>query len=234
LLAKYPGVEIAYCAHPFAVDVRLGWGDGRVSEAQTKRLVQECVALLGDDVFCVGSDSLAEAVADLLRGEEKNLAVAESGTGGQLASVFTDLPGATKFFQGGVVCYRNSGKVILLDIPECLISQHGAVSAETAVAMASGVSEKLVADFGLSITCCAGSGASCRKPADRHRLHRAACARRRVRCKRLAYPGYRGGRAGSRDQRGARLAPPRTAPPAPRAQPQALPRPGRPVKSPAG
>ncbi|HLP07653.1 MAG TPA: CinA family nicotinamide mononucleotide deamidase-related protein [Opitutaceae bacterium] len=188
LLAKHPGVEIAYCAHAWAVDVRFGWGDGAATEAEARQLADEALALLGDDVFAVGNDSLAEAVADLLRQEEKTLAVAESGSGGQLASVFTDLPGASKFFQGGVVVYRNAGKVILLDIPEALLSQHGAISAEAAVAMASGVSEKLVADYGLSIACCAGPGACCDGKAAGSTfvgLH----APDGVWCRRLDYPG---------------------------------------------
>lgn len=188
LLAKYPGVEVAYCAHFGAVDVRLGWGNGRIAEAQVHRLVAECTALLGDDVFSVGTDSLADAVADLLRQDDKTLAVAESGSGGLLASVFTDLPGASKFFQGGVVCYRNSGKVIMLDIPECMLDQHGAVSAETAAAMATGVCENFVADYGLSIACCAGPGACCENKAAGTvfvGLH----APDGVWCKRLEYPG---------------------------------------------
>ncbi len=187
VLAGYPGVGVAYCAHPWAVDVRLGWDEGRATEAEVKKLAAECTALLGDDVFSVGDDTLAETVADLLRSDDKTLAVAESGSGGLLASVFTDLAGASKFFQGAVVCYRNSGKVIMLDIPECLLSQHGAVSAETAAAMATGVAENFVADYGLSITCCAGPGACDSKTAGTVfvGLH----APEGVWCKRLEYPG---------------------------------------------
>ena len=188
LLAKYPDVEVAYCAHAWAVDVRLGWHGGRASAAQARQLADECRALLGDDVFTVGTDSLAEAVADLLRSDDKTLAVAESGSGGQLASVFTDLPGASKFFHGGVVCYRNGGKVIMLDIPECLLSQHGAISPEIAVAMATGAAENFVADYALSITCCAGPGACCGGKAAGTvfvGLH----SPDGVWCKRLEYPG---------------------------------------------
>lgn len=188
LLAQYPGVDVASCAHAFAVDVRFGWNSGRATEAQVRKLAAEAAALLGDDVFAVGDDTLAEAVADLLRLDDKTLAVAESGSGGQLASLFTDLPGATKFFQGGIVCYRNGGKVIMLDIPEALLSQHGAISAETAVAMATGVCENFVADYGLSITCCAGPGACCGDKAAGTvfiGLH----APEGVWCKHLEYPG---------------------------------------------
>ena len=159
LLAKYPKVEVAYCAHAWSVDLRFGWARNPAVEKQARKLAQECRALLGDDVFAEGSATLAETVADLLRSQETTLAVAESGTGGQLANLFTDLPGASKYFHGAVVCYRNGGKVIMLDIPECLFSQHGAISPEVAVAMATGAAENFVAEYALSISCCAGPGA---------------------------------------------------------------------------
>jgi nicotinamide-nucleotide amidase len=75
--------------------------------------------------------------------------VAETGTGGLLANAFTDICGASKFFAGGCVCYSNDSKMQLLDVPECLLLQHGAVSAEAAVAMATGAAEKLGADYAL-------------------------------------------------------------------------------------
>jgi nicotinamide-nucleotide amidase len=94
LLAKYPKVEVAYCAHAWSVDLRFGWARNAAVEKQARKLAQECRALLGDDVFAEGSATLAETVAELLRSQETTLAVAESGTGGQLANLFTDLPGA--------------------------------------------------------------------------------------------------------------------------------------------
>jgi nicotinamide-nucleotide amidase len=100
----------------------------------------------------LGDDSLSKVCADLLRSQEKMLAVAETATGGLLANAFTDICGASKFFSGGCVCYSNDSKMQLLDIPECLLLQHGAVSAEAAVAMATGASEKLGADYALAIT----------------------------------------------------------------------------------
>ncbi|MGC3970525.1 MAG: nicotinamide-nucleotide amidohydrolase family protein [Pirellulales bacterium] len=73
-----------------------------------------------------------------------------------LANSFTDVCGASKFFQGGIVSYSNDSKMLLLDCPECLLSQHGAVSEECAVAMATGVAEQLGADYGVAITGFAG------------------------------------------------------------------------------
>ena len=153
---RYPGLGIAYCAHLGQVDCRVSSPDGRYSRTQLESLAQECVTLLGDDFIGYGHDSLAKDVADQLRALGRTLAVAESCTGGLLANSFTDICGASKFFQGGVVSYSNDAKMLLLDCPECLLSQHGAVSAECAVAMASGVAEQLGADFGLSVTGFAG------------------------------------------------------------------------------
>jgi nicotinamide-nucleotide amidase len=119
-------------------------------------IAAECVQLLGEDFVAFGDDSLAKVCADLLRAGEKVLAVAETATGGLLANAFTDICGASKFFAGGCVCYSNDSKMQLLDVPECLLLQHGAVSPEAAVAMATGAAEKLGADYALAITGFAG------------------------------------------------------------------------------
>ena len=121
-----------------------------------RNLANECAALLDEDFVCFGHDSMVKVVADELRAQGRTLAVAESCTGGLLANSFTDVCGASKFFQGGIVSYSNDSKMLLLDCPECLLSQHGAVSAECAVAMATGVAEQLGADFGVAITGFAG------------------------------------------------------------------------------
>jgi nicotinamide-nucleotide amidase len=108
--------------------------------------------LLGEDLIGFGHDSLAKVVADLLRAQEKILAVAETVTGGLLAHAFTDLAGACKFFAGGCVCYSNESKIQLLDVPECILDQHGAVSAENTVAMATGAAERMGSDYALAVT----------------------------------------------------------------------------------
>jgi nicotinamide-nucleotide amidase len=153
---RYPGLGIAYCAHQWQVDCRVSSPDRRYSMNTLRGVAAECATLLGDDFVCFGHDSLAKVVADQLRESGRTLAVAESCTGGLLANSFTDICGASKFFQGGIVSYSNDSKMLLLDCPECLLSQHGAVSAECAVAMATGVAEQLGADFGVAITGFAG------------------------------------------------------------------------------
>lgn len=153
---KHPGLGIAYCAHQWAVDCRLSSPDARYTRDELHEIADECATLLGDDLVCVGHDTLAKVTADLLRSQGRTLAVAESCTGGLLANCFTDFCGASKFFMGGIVSFSNDSKMVLLDCPECLLSQHGAVSAECAVAMACGVAEQLSSDYGLAITGYAG------------------------------------------------------------------------------
>lgn len=151
-----PGLGVAFCAHSGHVDCRLSSPGGELGAAEIGAIAIECAQLLGEDFVTYGDDSLAKVCADLLRSQEKLLAVAETATGGLLANAFTDICGASKFFAGGCVCYSNDSKMQLLDVPECLLLQHGAVSAEAAVAMATGAAEKLGADYALSITGFAG------------------------------------------------------------------------------
>jgi nicotinamide-nucleotide amidase len=157
IFAKHgDALSIAFCAHQGQVDVRVSSPSGKLTLAQLDGIAAECASLMGEDFMCYGADSLAKVAADLLRAQELTLAVAETATGGMLASAFTDICGASKFFAGGCVCYSNESKMQLLDVPECLLAQHGAVSAENAVAMAVGAAERLGADYGLAITGFAG------------------------------------------------------------------------------
>lgn len=149
-------LSVAFCAHQGMVDCRVSSPSGRLSLADLDGIAHECGALLGEDVTCYGHDSLAKVVSDLLRAQEKRLAVAETATGGLLANAFTELGGACKFFAGGVVCCCNDARMQLLDVPECLLQQHGAVSAECAVAMATGAAETLGADYAIAVTGFAG------------------------------------------------------------------------------
>jgi nicotinamide-nucleotide amidase len=149
-------LSIAYCAHAGAVDCRVSSPSGRLTYAQLEEIAAECAKLLAEDFVCFGQDSLARVCAELLRAQEKRVAVVETATGGMLANAFTEVCGACKFFAGGVVCCSNDAKMLLLDVPECLLMQHGAVSDEAAVAMATGAAETLGADYALAVTGFAG------------------------------------------------------------------------------
>jgi nicotinamide-nucleotide amidase len=145
-------LNVAFCAHQGSVDCRVSSANGALSPVQLEEIAAECAALLGEDFICYGHDSLARVCAELLRSQEKKLAVVETATGGLLAHAFAEVCGACKFFAGGVVCCSNDAKMQLLDVPECLLIQHGAVSDEAAVAMATGAAETLGADYALAVT----------------------------------------------------------------------------------
>ncbi len=95
---------------------------------------------------------------DLAREQGFTIGAAESCTGGLVAARLTSVPGSSDAFSGGVVPYDNRLKVELLGVPEDTLNRHGAVSAETAEAMAQGARSALAADVGVSVTGVAGPG----------------------------------------------------------------------------
>lgn len=103
-------------------------------------------------------DSLPRQVGALLRARHLKLAVAESCTGGLLCSLLTDIPGSSDYFLGGIVAYAYEAKTALLGISPEFLLEHGAVSEETARAMARAARERLAANIALGITGIAGPG----------------------------------------------------------------------------
>lgn len=145
-------LSVAFCAHAGHVDCRLSSPSGRLSGNHLEEIAAECAVALGEDFVCTGYDSLAKVCADLLRAQDRKLAIAETATGGLLAHAFTDVCGVSKFFAGACVTYSTDTTVQLLDVPECLFQQHGTASGESAMAMATAAAEKLGADYAIAIT----------------------------------------------------------------------------------
>jgi len=157
ILAGIDSLVVGYCAHAGMVDLRLSSHDANtLSEEKLNEIGEVCRKELGEDFVCFGDRTLAGVIFGDLRALDKTLAVAESCTGGLLSSQFTEIPGISKVFHGGAVCYHNDAKVQVLDVPESMLDQHGAVSEEVAIAMATGACEKYGADYGLSVTGFAG------------------------------------------------------------------------------
>lgn len=100
----------------------------------------------------------AVRVGELLRKVDWSLAVAESCTGGMLGGEISSVPGSSAYFVGGVIAYSNCVKSRVLEVPQAVLDEHGAVSRPTALAMAIGARKALAADVAISITGVAGPG----------------------------------------------------------------------------
>jgi len=108
---------------------------------------------------------LEQRLGDFLRKKNQTLSVAESCTGGSLAQRLTSVPGSSAYFWGGVVAYHNRAKTVLLGVPSDILKKYGAVSGETAQAMAEGMRRISGTDYALSITGVAGpDGGTAKKP----------------------------------------------------------------------
>ena len=126
------------------------------AEAMIAPVLQEVTQKLGDVVYGVDADCIEESMHRLLEQNPHTFAAAESCTGGYIAKRFTDLPGASRFFKGGMTTYTNEAKARLLGIDPALIQEKGAVSFEVAQAMAESCRAILGADIGLGVTGLAG------------------------------------------------------------------------------
>jgi nicotinamide-nucleotide amidase len=101
---------------------------------------------------------LATAVGRALQNHQYMLATAESCTGGGVAQAITEVAGSSEWFDCGFVTYSNASKMALLKVPAAILSAHGAVSEETAAAMASGAIANSLANAAVSTTGIAGPG----------------------------------------------------------------------------
>jgi nicotinamide-nucleotide amidase len=134
----------------------------------TKRLDRFVAALsreVGEVLLGADGAPLEEVVGRHLRAQGRTLAVAESCSGGLICHRLTNISGSSDYFQGGVVTYSNQAKMDLLRVSADTLEQKGAVSSDTAAAMAQGVRELFQADFGLAVTGIAGpTGGTPAKP----------------------------------------------------------------------
>ena len=133
--------------------------------AVLEKAVAQAVSVLGPDVYSTDGRLLEAVVGDLLVERGLRIGVAESCTGGLLASRLTDIPGSSRYFDQGVVVYANEAKTELLGVSPDVLRAHGAVSEPTAVAMAEGIKTRARAGVGVGVTGIAGpSGGTPEKP----------------------------------------------------------------------
>jgi nicotinamide-nucleotide amidase len=160
LVKKYPEVEFGFRTHAPENHLKLLAHGANEAEANARLAAAEadCRALLGEVLFGADDQTLEGEVAALLTRRHETLSLAESCTAGLAMGALSRVPGATGWLYGGAVTYADASKSGWLSIPPALLSAHGAVSKEVAVAMAEGVRAESGADWGVSITGFAGPG----------------------------------------------------------------------------
>jgi nicotinamide-nucleotide amidase len=128
------------------------------ADAALDRAVGLLREALSPSVYSVDGRPLEAVVGSLLRERKLMIAVAESCSGGLLASRLTDVPGSSDYVERGVVCYSNRAKTELVGVPDAMIREHGAVSEPVARAMAEGIAARAGTQVGVGITGIAGPG----------------------------------------------------------------------------
>jgi nicotinamide-nucleotide amidase len=162
------------------------------SEAEAQAKLDRSLGLirerLGALVYAEGDETLESVTGRILIERAMTVAVAESCTGGMIGELFTATPGSSAYFKGGVVAYWNDAKAALLDVPEAVLAEHGAVSEPTARAMAEGVRKRFATDLGVATTGIAGpTGGTPEKPVGLVYVALATAAGSEVRELRLAF-----------------------------------------------
>jgi nicotinamide-nucleotide amidase len=152
--------KIAMLAHGGKVDVKLmAKAPSRAAaDALIAPVEADVRARIGPGIFGIDDETLESALVKRLIDAKTTLGTAESLTGGSLADAIVRVAGASAIFRGGIVAYDNAVKTALLDVDEALLREHGAVSEETARAMALGACARLGTDLALATTGIAGPG----------------------------------------------------------------------------
>ena len=153
---EIPGVEATICARDFEIHVDLVVAPD--AQPQADRLERAFLPPIERYLFSRDELPVDEVVLGLCRERGLTLATAESCTGGLVAARLTSVPGSSDVFVGGVVAYSNEVKRSELGVPRETLEAHGAVSEETAAAMAEGARERLGVDVAVSVTGVAGPG----------------------------------------------------------------------------
>ncbi len=163
-------------------------------EALAKPVIEDILNRLGDAVYGIDCGSLQAKVVELLAKHKLHVVVAESCTAGLLCKRLTEIPGSSGVFEYGVVSYSNEIKQKYLSVPADILEQHGAVSPQTAAAMAQGAMRAGGADIGVGITGIAGpDGGTEQKPVGL--AYAAVCDKNKVWVREI-----RTGRSKSRDR----------------------------------
>ena len=176
--------EISIIAGPTGIKLYL---PGRLVKDD---LIDRLRKLFGSHIFSNASEKMEDVVLALLKQSGKTLSVAESFTGGLLASTLISVPGASESFLEGFVTYSNESKIERLGVDAGLIDRYGAVSEKVCISMAEGARSAAGADIAMSTTGIAGpGGATMEKSVGL--CYMGLAAQGSVYCRRIQFPGDR-------------------------------------------
>lgn len=149
------------CLIPFPIiQIRLEFWQGRgaksASKAERKRIAKKIDQKIKKFVFSRKEGAMAAQVLETLAKQNATVATAESCTGGLVAAAFTDIPGSSAQFLGGIVSYSNEAKQKLLGVNHASLRRHGAVSKVVVEEMAEGARQRFRSSFAISISGVAG------------------------------------------------------------------------------
>jgi len=150
-------VVVGYRSAMPTIEVKLRV-QGQAAAETLAQAEQQVAGLLGDNLFCRGALSMAEVIQQRMLAEEQTLALAESCTGGMVASQLVAVAGSSGYLERGFVTYSNEAKTEMLGVPPGMIATHGAVSEEVVRAMAEGALAHSRADLALAVSGIAGPG----------------------------------------------------------------------------
>jgi nicotinamide-nucleotide amidase len=164
---SYENVQTSILFNRTEIEIHLKSQAATETEAEQTlaELAEKIAEKLGLAVFALNGELMEEVVGKLLSENGKTLSIAESCTGGLISQRLTDIDGASKYYIESVVAYANEAKIKSLNVSPEILDRHGAVSAETAEAMAKGMRDKAQTDYAISVTGIAGpTGGSEEKP----------------------------------------------------------------------
>jgi nicotinamide-nucleotide amidase len=155
---KQKGFALAYLPHYGVIRLRI---TGRGSDKEKlmheiDSFIQSLKAIISDDIFGFDYDSIESVIGEILIEFGKTVGVAESCTGGKIASMITSVPGSSAYFKGSAVTYSNEAKKKLLDVSTENLTNFGAVSQQVVEEMAQGARLLFNTDFGIATTGIAG------------------------------------------------------------------------------
>lgn len=167
IYTRYKDVETTILANRGDIEIHLIASKSTLTPAQ--QLVDELAEKIEEEldqfVYSSQGENLEQIVLDYLGMKGETLSVAESCTGGLIAKRLTDISGSSRSFVGGAVVYSNALKTLFAGVPESTLSEYGAVSRQTATALAEGIRRVTSSTYGLGVTGIAGpQGGSEEKP----------------------------------------------------------------------